>query len=83
MPGLSGHLGPDPVVGNIRIITVPPFLRTSPKSSPLGTGPLGNMTLPTLIIPINYVQHCTMPRHKNTMPTNKSMVCCAKLAELE
>ena len=31
------------------------LLRTSPASSPLGMGPLGNVTLPTLIIPINYI----------------------------
>ena len=31
------------------------LLRTSPASSPLGMGPSGNVTLPTLIIPINYI----------------------------
>ena len=30
------------------------LLRMSPTSSPLGAGLSGNMTLPTLIIPINY-----------------------------
>ena len=31
------------------------LLRMSPMSSPLGAGPSGNMTLPTLIILINYI----------------------------
>ena len=52
-------------------------------SSPLGEGPSGNMTLPILIIPNNYIRHCTMPGCKNTMPSNQSVVCHAKLTELE
>ena len=46
-------------------------------------GPSGNMTLPTLIILINYARLHTMPGRKNPMPADEAAARCAKLAELE
>ena len=41
------------------------------------------MTLPTLIILINYARLPTMPGCKNPTPTDEAAAHCTKLAELE
>ena len=49
------------------------LLRMSPASSLLDVGPSDNMTLPTLILLINYAQLHTMPGHKNPTPATQSL----------